>query len=122
MLLAAAGFLSGILSGMGVGGGMILIPVLTIFAGASQHTAQAVNLYYFIPSAAAALVIHIKNGNIEKKAAIPMIIGGAPLSLLGAYLAVRLSPRLLGKLFAAFIFIFGCGEVLKSVKLFKKNK
>ena len=60
MLLAAAGFLSGILSGMGVGGGMILIPVLTIFAGASQHTAQTVNLYYFIPSAAAALVVHIK--------------------------------------------------------------
>ena len=59
MLLAAAGFLSGILSGMGVGGGMILIPVLTIFAGASQHTAQTVNLYYFIPSAAAALVVHI---------------------------------------------------------------
>ena len=121
MLLATAGFLSGILSGMGVGGGMILIPVLTIFAGASQHTAQTVNLYYFIPSAAAALVVHIKNKNIETKAALPMIICGAPFAALGAYLAVRLSPRILGKLFAAFIFVFGCGEIFKSVKLFKKQ-
>ena len=49
-----------------------------------------------------------------------MIIGGIPFSLLGAYLAVKLSPELLGKLFAGFIFVFGCCEIIKSVKLFKK--
>ena len=48
MLNIITGFLSGIISGMGIGGGAILIPALTIFAGVSQKTAQGINLTYFI--------------------------------------------------------------------------
>lgn len=51
---------------MGIGGGTILIPIMTIFLGFDQKTAQAVNLIYFIPTAITALTIHIKNKQIEK--------------------------------------------------------
>lgn len=118
MFLIILGFLSGILSGMGVGGGMLLIPALRIFTDASQQTAQTVNLYYFIPCAAAALIIHIKNKNVDKTA-LSMIVGGLPMSILGSFLAVRISAEILSKLFAVFIMIFGISELIGCFKISK---
>ena len=60
-----AGVLGGVLGGMGMGGGTLLIPLLTIFYKVSQHTAQAVNLISFIPMAVVALIIHIKNKLVD---------------------------------------------------------
>ena len=57
MLNAVFGFISGIISGMGIGGGVILIPLLAIFTSLGQHEAQGINLLYFLPSAACALFI-----------------------------------------------------------------
>ena len=54
----AAGVLAGLLGGMGMGGGTVLIPVLTIFLGVSQHVAQATNVIAFLPMAALALAVH----------------------------------------------------------------
>ena len=71
-----SGFAAGIISGMGIGGGTILIPALSIFLSIDQHTAQGVNLLYFIPTAAVALFVHIKNKSIDYKIAIPIIISG----------------------------------------------
>ena len=51
MLQILIGGLSGIFSGIGMGGGTILIFLLTTFAGLEQHIAQATNLIYFIPTA-----------------------------------------------------------------------
>jgi hypothetical protein len=70
MLLSLIGFLSGIVSGMGIGGGAILIPALVIFVNPEQHIAQSVNLLFFIPTALMALVIHIRNKRIDLKMAL----------------------------------------------------
>ena len=115
MIAILIGFFSGIISGMGVGGGMILIPALTMLLGVNQHTAQSINLVYFVPTAVMALVVHIKNKNIVYSA-LPMIVTGIPFSLLGAYIAVRLTPSVLGKCFAVFIFICGVRELLQMKK------
>ena len=53
---------SGVLGGMGMGGGTALIPLLTIFTSVHQKTAQAINLISFIPMAVVALFLHVKNG------------------------------------------------------------
>lgn len=112
MLAILIGFFSGIISGMGVGGGMILIPALTMFMGINQHTAQTINLVYFVPTAIVALIVHIKNKNV-KFSALPMIITGIPCSLLGAYIAVGLSSSVLSKCFAVFILICGIRELMQ---------
>ena len=52
-----AGVLSGVLGGMGMGGGTLLIPLLSLFYSVGQHTSQAVNLISFIPMAIVALII-----------------------------------------------------------------
>ena len=62
MMWAAAliGFLSGIISGMGIGGGTILIPALLFLTDITQQQAQGINLIYFIPTALTALMTHQK--------------------------------------------------------------
>ena len=56
-----AGIVGGILGGMGMGGGTLLIPLLTFFLDVSQKNAQAINLISFIPMAVIALILHAKN-------------------------------------------------------------
>lgn len=116
MFTAIIGFLSGILGGMGVGGGMLLIPAATMFLDLSQHKAQSLNLFCFIPSAVCAIFVHIKNKNISFKTALPIIITGVPFALLGAYLSTNLSSRIMGRLFGIFILIFGIKEIYVGFK------
>ena len=115
MLTSIIGFLSGILGGMGVGGGMLLIPAATMFLDLSQHKAQSLNLFCFIPSAICAVFVHIKNKNIRFKTALPIIITGVPFALLGAYISTNLSSRFMGRLFGIFILI--CREKLVDIYL-----
>ena len=116
MLTSIIGFFSGILSGMGVGGGMLLIPAATLFLGIGQHSAQSLNLFCFIPSALCALIIHIKKRNIDFKTAFPVIITGIPFSLLGAFISTNISADILGKCFGVFILIFGIREIVTGIK------
>lgn len=121
MLTSVIGFFSGILSGMGVGGGMLLIPALRIFLDINQQSAQSINLFCFIPSALCALIVHIKKKNIDFRSALPIIITGVPFSLLGAFICVNISSKLLGRLFGIFIFIFGIREIVTGFRLQKRK-
>lgn len=76
MKLIIIGFLSGIISGMGIGGGTILIPFFGLFSELSQIEAQGINLIVFIPISTVAILTHMKQGNIETKYIKPIIIGG----------------------------------------------
>ncbi len=113
-----AGFLSGIISGMGIGGGAILIPALTFFLKLEQKNAQCVNLMYFIPTAVFALIVHIKNKNIEIKSVLPILIFAAVGAVIGGIIAVRLESFLLKKLFGAFLAVLSAREIY----LIFKNK
>lgn len=113
ILGAAAGFFSGIISGMGIGGGAILIPVLTFMLNMGQREAQFVNLVYFVPTAVAALFKHKKEGNIEKKVLKPLIIFGIFGSLLGSGFATMASDGILKVAFGIFLGIMGIYEIIK---------
>ena len=54
------GIISGIFSGVGMGGGTILIFLLTMFLDLEQHIAQATNLIYFVPTAISAKIINYR--------------------------------------------------------------
>jgi len=116
MLTVIIGFLSGILGGMGVGGGMILIPAVRMFLHLDQQTAQSLNLFCFIPSSLCALVIHIKNKKVDFKTAVPVILTGIPFAVLGAYISSNLPSELLSRLFGGFILIFGIKEIITGIK------
>lgn len=114
--LIIAAFLTGIFASMGVGGGMILIVYLTIFAGYSQLEAQGINLVYFLPIAALALIIHTKNRLVEWKIALPAIICGVILAVAGAFIADMLGSDILRKIFGGFILIVGIKEIFTTFR------
>ena len=67
VLFIVFGIIGGLLGGMGMGGGTLLIPLLTLGLDVPQQTAQLLNLLTFIPMSAFALIVHAKNGYVVKK-------------------------------------------------------
>lgn len=116
MILVIIGLVSGIISGMGIGGGTILIPALVLIAKPEQHMAQSVNLIYFIPTAAIALIIHIKNKKIDFRTAAPIIVSGLIGVFLGSKLAISLKGAALRKWFGFFLLAMGFYEMVRKGK------
>jgi len=110
------GFLSGILGGMGMGGGTLLIPLLTLVLGFNQQFAQGINLISFSLMAIIALIIHIKNGYVNIKIALFFGIFATIFAILGAILANNISSHTLKKIFGillVFISFLSVAEELK---------
>ena len=122
LVYVLAGFASGIISGMGIGGGAILIPALTIFLGMEQQAAQKINLLYFLPTAAIALRTHSKNGNIEKVGLIRLILYGLAGAVVGALIAIKIDGNYLRKGFAIFLLIMATYEITKGYKKWKTKR
>ena len=89
MLTVLIGFASGIISGMGIGGGTLLIPALVFIIGTNQQVAQSINLLVFIPSAAAALFVHARKRNIEKGLLFKLAVTGCAGAVIGSLVAVN---------------------------------
>lgn len=111
---ALAGMLTGILSGFGIGGGSLLLIYMTSFAGVAQNTAQAINLLYFLPTAATALPAHAKNGYIETAALLPAIAAGLAGTALAAWAATAIDVEVLRKCFGVFLLLVGTRELIRN--------
>ena len=76
MLEIIIGILAGIFTGLGMGGGSVLILFLTLFLNLEQHIAQATNLLFFVPSALVCIIINTKRKLINFKNAMFFIVFG----------------------------------------------
>ncbi|SNX52668.1 sulfite exporter TauE/SafE family protein [Thermoanaerobacterium sp. RBIITD] len=117
MKLFIIGLLAGVIGGMGIGGGTILIPGLTIFTGTEQHLAQSVNLLSFIPTASVALLYHLKHKNIKTKIILYIIITGLIGSFIGSFASIYISSNILKKMFALFLLLMGIYEIVSKQKI-----
>lgn len=108
-----AGAATGVLSGYGVGGGSLLLVWMTAFAGVDQRLAQGINLLYFLPTAAAALPAHFKNGQVERAVLKPAILAGLFAAALGAWAASVMEVGLLRKCFGVFLLVIGVKQLLQ---------
>ena len=115
LLYILAGAASGVLSGMGIGGGVLLIPALVLLGGIAQHSAQGINLLYFLPTAIGALWIHRKEGQLEKKVLPMLIVGGVLGAEAGGWIANLLEGDILRKIFGVFVAIMGILEIRKGM-------
>lgn len=111
MIVVLIGLAAGIISGMGIGGGAILIPALVIFVKPEQHIAQSVNLLFFIPTAIVALAIHIRNKNVNFRMGIPIVISGLGGAVLGSKLALSINGVTLKHIFGVFLLLMGVYEI-----------
>ncbi len=106
-MLLIASIISGAIGGMGIGGGVVLIPVLTSFFDISQKNAQFINLIYFVPLSICALFVHIRAKRVDVKKALFMALGGIAGALLGCEIAARISVDILRKFFGFFLLFVG---------------
>lgn len=116
------GIVSGIVSGTGMGGGTILIFLLSFVLGIEQHTAQATNLIFFIPTSIVAIIVNFKNKNIDTKQAIIISIFGVLGAVIGANIAIYMDVKMLKKGFGIFLIFVTINEIYSIIKLYKKDK
>lgn len=98
-----AGLVSGVVGGMGMGGGTLLIPLLTLFGKIPQHAAQAINLISFIPMAAVTVALHAKNKLLEVNKILYVILPGIAFAACYAYIAGFVEGKLLARIFGGFL-------------------
>ncbi|MBP5308350.1 MAG: sulfite exporter TauE/SafE family protein [Clostridia bacterium] len=120
LLFAACGLAAGVIGGMGMGGGTILIPLLTLLCGLPQKSAQAINLISFIPTAAVALVFYAKKGLLDYGDAPYLILPGTAFAAAFAYIGGNIGEGVITRVFGGLLILLSAVQVLFSFN--KKNR
>lgn len=116
LLALAVGTLLGVLSGLGVGGGSLLILWLTMVLGMDHNAARGINLLFFLPSALIACLFRWKQGSIHFSKILPAVIGGCLAAALFSRVGMALDLSLLKKLFGALLIATGLRELFYKPK------
>ncbi|MEN9620413.1 MAG: hypothetical protein RL499_606 [Actinomycetota bacterium] len=102
--LVALGLVMGVLAGLlGVGGGIVAVPVLVALFGVGDLLAKGTSLLAMIPGAIAGTVPSLRAGLVRWQDALPMGLAAAATSLVGVWLAFLVPPAVSGWLFAALL-------------------
>ena len=111
--LILIGILAGVLSGLvGVGGGIIMVPLLVMFFGFNQHQAQGTSLAVLVvPVTAVAVFNYYKEGQINIKYAAIIAVFFVIGSIFGSKFALTLDQKLLKKIFAVVLLVIA-GKML----------
>ncbi|MDN3311120.1 sulfite exporter TauE/SafE family protein [Microbacterium oryzae] len=104
--LVALGLITGIASGLiGVGGGIIVVPVLMLLFGMSDLVAKGTSLLMMIPTALSGTVANIRKRNVDVPAALGVGLTACATAPLGTWVANLVDPRLGNILFAVFLVV-----------------
>lgn len=107
---------SGIIAGMGIGGGSIFILLSTIFNVFNQKEAQSYNLIMFIVVGISSTFFNLKNKNIDKKLFKKLILPVCLGSIIGVNLLKFIDEKILKIIFYVFMILIGGYEIISSLK------
>lgn len=109
LILLAVGLAAGFLSGMvGIGGGIIIVPVLVYFLGFTQHQAQGTTLFMFLlPIGILGVMNYHKQGFVDYKTALIICSTFIFGSYFGSKLSISLDQKTVKQIFGAIIIIMG---------------
>ena len=107
----SVGIVLGFLSGLGFGGGSLLMVWLTAVLSWSIQDARAVNLLFFLPSAIIACIIRYKKGMLNWKTVLPAIISGCLFAVAGNAVSNWINTITLQKLFGVLLILAGTKEI-----------
>ena len=105
------GTLLGFLTGLGVGGGSLLILWLTLVLEMPQTAARGINLLFFLPSAAISCYLRWKQGSVTLKKILPAIFAGCAAAAVFSLISTRMDLEILKKLFAVLLLATGIREL-----------
>lgn len=106
------GSLLGFLSGIGIGGGSLLILWLTMALHMDQLTARSINLLFFLPSALVACLFRWSQGCLKPKTVLPAIVSGCIAAGVFSMIGLSMDTTLLKKAFGFLLIITGIRELL----------
>ena len=114
LILLLVGLIAGALSGMvGIGGGIVIVPVLVYFLGFSQHQAQGTTLFMFlIPIGILGVINYWQSGYVDWKVALIMASTFVIGSYFGSKFAISLDQQTIKKVFGTIIILLGIKMVL----------
>lgn len=110
------GTVLGFLTGLGIGGGSLLILWLTIAAGMEQQIARGINLLFFLPSALIACCFRWRQGMLKLRKICPAIAAGAVSAVVFSFLGMQFDPEVLKKCFGILLIATGLRELLYKVR------
>ena len=122
LIFTLCGIAGGILGGMGMGGGTLLIPLLTAVCGVKQSMAQGVNLLSFLPMSAVALTVHARSGLLKKEGLAFLMVPALVFSALSSLAAAHLPEGVLAKGFGFFLIILSIYQFITALHMKKTNK
>ena len=105
------GMISGTVAALGMGGGTVLILLLSIFSEFNQHLIQGTNLIFFIPTSITAIYINIKNKRINYKKSGIIIFSGIIGAIIGSRFSFRFESSSLRKYFGVFLLFIAFFEI-----------
>ena len=110
----AVACLCGVASGMfGIGGGVLLVPLLGLLFAFSQHRAQGTSLVTLIPpTGILAMLAYARQGYVSWRIGLLLIPGVFLGGIAGGILAKKLQPRRMRQVFAAILFALGSWQAL----------
>lgn len=104
VILIVGGFAAGFLSGtIGIGGGALFVPTMTVGIGLSQAVAQGTSLVAIVPTALVSTITHIRHGNVLLDAALWMGCGGVVGAVAGALVAIEVPESILARVWGGFL-------------------
>ena len=117
-----AGAVSGILGGMGMGGGVLLIPILTQLLQVEQKVAQGINLIAFLPMSIAAIIVHAKNKEIKLHRILWLILPAVLSCFLASNLAISSRDKVLKICYGIFLTLIGIAQGVSTIVNIVKAK
>ena len=104
-----------------MGGGTVLILFLSLFLNIEQHIAQSTNVIFFIPTAIAAIIVSLKNKNINLKKALPICFWGILGSFLGAFISRMMEVNMLKNSFGVFLILIAVYQIYEYIRNKKRH-
>lgn len=120
-LSCLVGALTGIISGMGIGGGTLLVLFLTAVLQTDATAAAGINLLYFLGCAPPSLWLHLRQERIDRSVALWAAVGGAVTAAVAALLVPSSSPDWLRRAFGVLLLTVGIREAWQALHC-EKNK
>ena len=122
LLAIAGGFGAGFLSGtIGIGGGLLFVPTMTVGFRLSQAVAQGTSLVAIVPTAIVGSITHLREGNVLLGPALMMGGGGVVGAVLGALVAVEVPGPLLARTWGAFLVFSAYRLAVQGVRQARKD-
>ncbi len=111
---AGLSFFGGLASGLlGIGGGLLVVPILTFAMGMSIHMATATSMFTMIFTSMSGIIQHFQANHINFESALLLALGAVFGAQVGAYTSKRISSKNLRRVFGIIVIVSGINMLLK---------